>query len=95
MRLTGDARLLRRAVEIVQWSVDVLPTVTEEQLEEARLVRGALRRAIEGLEKPTTPTSGSTCGEEGPVPGMPEARCHACGVRPRYEFCADPLCPVK
>lgn len=24
----------------------------------------------------------------------PEAKCHACGLRPRYEFCRDPKCPA-
>jgi hypothetical protein len=42
-----DAELLRRAAEIVQWSVDVPPAVTEAQIMEARAIKAALARAAE------------------------------------------------
>ena len=42
----SDADLLRRAAEIVQWSVDVPPMVRDSQLAEAAAIKEALDRAI-------------------------------------------------
>lgn len=50
-RTYDDAKLLARAKEIVQWSVDVKPRVTVQELNETRAIKAALDLAIQALHE--------------------------------------------